>query len=573
MNAPVSAAAMPRLGASEVRSIVSCWREKELWITALIVLLIYFSRPTALSIRGEESRWANVAREMLQSGDFIVPRQQGDVFANRPPLTNWCIALTMTLTGREDAWTVRLPTLTATLLTTLIIYGFGRVFLSRLGALIAAISYASMWQVLELGRLAETDAIFTLCFTVSLLGWYTSYIQGRSPYLTWLLGYGFAALAGLAKGPQGPIYFVGATWIYLLCFDRPFLRHKAQLAGIALFTSLIAAWQVPLMQAVGFRDSLDIWSSEAGRRLADPGTVVEFATHVASFPKEVVTCMLPWSLLLVGYANSGIRKNLGELKRPAQFLAIASIVGLLPLLATFHARGRYYMPLHPCVAILIAIVVESSLAPSPANRGASIWRCFLLVCGTIIAAGAVAILAGYYGLQWIAPQYVQSTATVVSFTACATLAVVLCGNAFLHCNRRNSAFAACAIACLSGLASTLIAINALVYRSSDPRGDMERLCAQIPSTAELVSFTPIHHLFAYQLSEVSRRSVRRVREPAAAVDPIDWEYFCLNSYEPLSRPLPFRWEQVGVVVVDRHRYAPPKTYVVVGRRLPDGGPP
>ena len=368
MNAPVSAAATPILGASKARSIVSCWREKEFWVTALFVLLIYFSRPTALSIRGEESRWANVAREMLQSGDFIVPRQQGDVFANRPPLTNWCIALTMTATGREDAWTVRLPTLTATLLTTLLIYGFGRVFLSRLGALIAAIAYTSMWQVLELGRLAETDAIFTLCFTVSLLGWYTSYIQGRSPYLTWLLGYGFAAIAGLAKGPQGPIYFVGATWIYLLCFDRPFLRHKAHLAGIVLFASIIAAWQVPLMYSVGFRDSLDIWGSEAGRRLADPGTVFEFATHIASFPKEVVACMLPWSLLLVGYANFDIRKNLGELKRPAQFLAIASIVGLLPLLATFHARGRYYMPLHPCVAILIAIVVEASLAPSPANR-------------------------------------------------------------------------------------------------------------------------------------------------------------------------------------------------------------
>ena len=49
----------------------------ESWALVLLVLGVYFSRMTALSIRGEESRRARVAYEMLETGDWLVPRVQG----------------------------------------------------------------------------------------------------------------------------------------------------------------------------------------------------------------------------------------------------------------------------------------------------------------------------------------------------------------------------------------------------------------------------------------------------------------------------------------------------------------
>ena len=54
------------------------WREWEVAALALLVLATYFTRLTAVPVCGEESRWATAAREMIASGDWIVPRQQGD---------------------------------------------------------------------------------------------------------------------------------------------------------------------------------------------------------------------------------------------------------------------------------------------------------------------------------------------------------------------------------------------------------------------------------------------------------------------------------------------------------------
>ena len=53
------------------------WLELEVLLLVLLCLGVYFVRLTALSIRGEESRWAQVAHEMLSSGDWVVPRQRG----------------------------------------------------------------------------------------------------------------------------------------------------------------------------------------------------------------------------------------------------------------------------------------------------------------------------------------------------------------------------------------------------------------------------------------------------------------------------------------------------------------
>ena len=89
------------------------WREGEVVLLAALVVGAYFLRGDALTLRGEESRWATVAREMIRTGDWVVPRQQGEPFLSRPPLGNWLIAACALARGQLDVWAVRLPTLTA----------------------------------------------------------------------------------------------------------------------------------------------------------------------------------------------------------------------------------------------------------------------------------------------------------------------------------------------------------------------------------------------------------------------------------------------------------------------------
>lgn len=90
---------------------------------ALIILVfgIYGTRLTTLTIRGEEPRRAGVAKEMLATGEWFVPRLQGQPFLTRPPLQNWSIALCTKLTS-DDRLAMRLPSALAIMLTTLLVF-------------------------------------------------------------------------------------------------------------------------------------------------------------------------------------------------------------------------------------------------------------------------------------------------------------------------------------------------------------------------------------------------------------------------------------------------------------------
>jgi len=133
-------------------------------LLAGFVLLVYFSRLTNVPLRGEESRRAQVAVEMVRSGEWFIPTQQGDPFfmSSRPPLHNWLIALVGRWYGSIDVFAVRMPSVLAVLATVLLVYAYSRLFLSRIGAMAAALAYGTMGQVLQLCRLGETDALFAL---------------------------------------------------------------------------------------------------------------------------------------------------------------------------------------------------------------------------------------------------------------------------------------------------------------------------------------------------------------------------------------------------------------------------
>ena len=85
------------------------WREAEVVWLFLLVILAYFTRAGDLPLRGEEPTRAQIAFEMLERGDWIVPREQGDPFLSRPPLQNWTIAASYLIFGSREAWVLRLP--------------------------------------------------------------------------------------------------------------------------------------------------------------------------------------------------------------------------------------------------------------------------------------------------------------------------------------------------------------------------------------------------------------------------------------------------------------------------------
>src|SRR5260370_21115115 len=89
----------PRSSILDPRFSPPWWREPEIAVLIVLVVAAYFLRLGDVTLRGEEMRRALVGFEMMENGDWIVPRVQGDPLLSRLPLQNWLIAACTTIFG------------------------------------------------------------------------------------------------------------------------------------------------------------------------------------------------------------------------------------------------------------------------------------------------------------------------------------------------------------------------------------------------------------------------------------------------------------------------------------------
>jgi len=546
------------------------WREWEFWALAALATAIYFSRIADLPIRGEETRRAMVAWEIVQTGDWIVPRQQGQPFLSRPPVGSWPIAWLAKATGDLSLVAVRLPSILATVLTTLLVYAYGRQFMSRLGAITAGLAYCTFAQVLQLGRVAETEALFTLLVSAALLVWHYGYERRWPAWKTWCAAYALAAVATLVKSLQAPIYLVGAVGVYLLWRrDWPALFSRSHLAGLAVFLAVLAAWQIPFYERLGWDPARQIWSSDVGLRLADVSPLVVIK-HLAVYPLQVLACLLPWSLLLPAYFWPQFRRTIGNAGPMVAFLSIAWLVALPTCWLVPNAKPRYLMPLYPLAALLIGLVVERvfeacSEVHSVIRRG---WTFF--VGGTtvsIVAGGGVVAVASLLARGTFA-EIAQPLWFAAIYFATAAIAFALLFQLRNNWSPSAGAVTVFVLATFMGLTVSGVAVNSL--KSSGPQSGLQiaQLKDRLPKNIQLVSFGQIETMFTYHWRQPVQLISTRLPRSAEELPP-GCDYFCFNSAageKPAA--LPFPWREDAVISCDRRaNETGPDHAVVVGHRV------
>jgi len=548
------------------QSIIRFWREWEFWVLAALAAVIYFSRIADLPIRGEETRRAMVAAEILRSGDWIVPRQQGAPFLSRPPIASWPIVWAAWGAGELSLIAVRLPTILATLLITLLVYGYSRQFLTRCGALSSGLIYATFAQVLQLGRVAETEATFTLLLGGALLVWHWGYSRRWPALATWTLAYALLAVATLTKSLQAPAYFIGAVVVYLWWTrDLRFLLSSAHVVGCMVFAATFLAWQIPFYEQLDWSAVRQVWASDVGLRFASlsPTSVV---AHWIGFPWKILACLLPWSLLLPAYLWPQFRQTIGRAAPMVTYLVIVWLVALPTCWLVPNARPRYLMPLYPLAAPLIGFVVQSIFefdAIAIVRRG---WKWFVasIALISIGAAAAVSSTSWICGVSSSAISQPPWFAAVFLLAATGATAILF---EWWNCwSPRAASISMLTLAGLLGLIGSGLVVNSQITVDPHSGQQIAQLRQRLPPGVELISFGRVGTMFSYHWREPIQLVDMKLREVPEDF-PKDHEYFCFSWNRTTSPRLPFPWRVEATIDCDRVADDTPENRVIVGRRL------
>lgn len=180
----------------------------------------------------DEPVYGETAKEMLLTGDWLSPRIYGEFWYDKPPLFYWLEAISFKLFGLST-WSARLPSVLATLITSIYLYCSSISLIGEKRARYGAFIFTSALEIIILARSAVTDATLMLSLTIALVSFLKK--QYKTAYIA-------CGLALLAKGPIGFAFpaLIVALWMIL---SRKFTWKNIM--------SLHWTWGIPLACFIG----------------------------------------------------------------------------------------------------------------------------------------------------------------------------------------------------------------------------------------------------------------------------------------------------------------------------------
>ena len=378
-----------------VTSETSSWRRDLLWLVVGFALLYSFRLGSYPLGPGDEGRYAEIPRELLASGDWVVPRLNDVYYFEKPPLMYWLTAMSESVFGL-NAWAVRFVPAMLALGGVLLTYGAGRRLYGREAGVASAVVLGTSLLYFAIGRLPLLDMGLTVLMSATLFCFILAVREPPGTRRRWLF-YGLYASAALATLTKGLIGFLGAgavMFLWLLVFNQwKRLRPLHLPAGILIFLAIALPWH--LLAA----SRAETW---AHRYL-----VVEhferFFTPVAKRPGAwwyylpvVLAGLIPWAPCLFPALRERLR---GGWAARAQNADAWFLVTWAAFIFLFFSKSQsklipYVLPVFPALAVLIGSWLGDAMrAPDGGQRLKNSLRVVTFVCGLLAFALVAAVLA------------------------------------------------------------------------------------------------------------------------------------------------------------------------------------
>ncbi|MBJ9938595.1 glycosyltransferase family 39 protein [Burkholderia multivorans] len=223
----------------------------------LVLLLVAFAVIwfTPLGMRhlipSDEGRYAEMAREMFVTGDWITPRYNGYKYFEKPPLQTWLNALTFAWFGIGE-WQARLYTALASFAGVLLVGFTGARLFNPLSGFLAAVVLASSpyWNLM--GHFNALDMGLAFWMALSLCALLLAQRPGLRPAAVrgWMwLCWAAMAFAVLSKGLVGVILPGAVLVLYtLIARDWALWKRLYLVSGLVIFFAIAAPWFVLVQQ-------------------------------------------------------------------------------------------------------------------------------------------------------------------------------------------------------------------------------------------------------------------------------------------------------------------------------------
>jgi len=197
------------------------WRPQAFVLLFVLSGLLLYPCMSFHLFEPDEGRYAQIPREMLMRGDWIVPTLQGEAYLDKPPLFYWLVMVSYSIFGCHDAAARLIPALAmhgAVLLT----YVLGLRIVGERSAFWGAVLLTVSPLFLGVGRLLVLDGLLTLWVTLALLAAYVAQAEPSFRRRWWLVAALACGLGVLTKGP-----------VAVLLILPPLIAHRFLVRGAA----------------------------------------------------------------------------------------------------------------------------------------------------------------------------------------------------------------------------------------------------------------------------------------------------------------------------------------------------
>ena len=330
--------------------------KKPAWIIIGLFLLIYILplgvRPLVIP---DETRYAEIPREMLATGDWTVPRLDGIRYFEKPVLSYWVNAFSTSLFG-QNRFAVRLPSALSVGISALFIYLLvSRAWWDRRRGTLSSVIYLTSMGVFAAGVYNSPDSLLSMLLTAGMVLFYFAHVEEHPSRRALFLGL-FGVFCGLAFLTKGFLAFaVPVVAIVPFMIWEGQWRKLFTVPWIPFIAALLVSlpWSVMIHLREGRFWHYFFWVEHIQRFISDHP---QHPKPFWYFIPVLAGGALPWSVLMPAViSGTALKKQRNIPEDPLLRFAICWFV--FPFLFFTASKGKlgtYILPCFPPLAILTA---------------------------------------------------------------------------------------------------------------------------------------------------------------------------------------------------------------------------